>query len=842
MMRPALARLLPCHARSLAHRLAALMLITMLAACGGGGGGSADMPAADGAEGDGSGPPSAGAAPATPPTASLTISADRQQTSAGGAAVTLTASGGSAGSVQWSLAPDSPGSLGKTTGERVEYLPPPSGSIGANTVINIVAASGDASATITVVLTATSNAGAGTPGANPITPPAPGASENAAPGVYLLAGNDFGPGMADGAGTDARFDTPSGIARDAQGNLYVADRFNNVVRRIDPQGKVTTLAGLAGARGHVDAQGGDARFSVISGIAVDSAGNVYVDDYGNAVIRKITPDGHVSTLAGSPGLSGSSDGRGSTAQFGGSPSALALDRDGNLYVAETYSIRKVTPDGTVTTIPGPARSATTGFVDLNGIALDDAGNIYVVDGGWTPPSKTSPTPTYHTTALIRKITPSGTISTLAGAEGTASFDDGLGFADGAGQAARFRYPEGLTIDGDGNLYVADRGNQAIRKVTPNGVVTTVAGMPGAGPSSDGPVASARFTSPAGIAVGADGALYVTDMADHTVRRIVPGDSVSTIAGAAPRAGSADGAGTSALFNSPQGLARDSAGNLYVADSGNAVIRRIAGNQVSTFAGSVGQTGATDGTGGAARFDRPLGVAADAQGNLFVADQANYLIRRITPAGMTNTYAGIAGRDVFADGPAASASFMEPRGVAVDADGNVYVADRSADAIRKVTPQGVVSTLAGHQDSSDVPYGFGSGNQLGFPLDVAVDGKGNVYTIDSNTAIRKIAPDGAMATLAGVPFQSGTQDGTGSAARFDAPQGLTVDDDGNLYVADSRAIRKITPEGVVTTVAGATADGQSNPFRSIYRPSRITMTGPKSLAFTSGNGVFELRLP
>src|SRR3569623_798458 len=643
-------------------------------------------------------------------TASLTVEADRTQTSAGVTAVTLTASGAGidACAIQWSLAPGSLGSLSQTSGNRVEYIPPPAGSDIAICVVNIIATNGNVTSNIVIILSGSQTVSLGTQGASTITPPAPSAGDNtvSAPGIYLLSGNDFGAGVANGAGTAARFDTPSGIARDAQGNLYVADRFNNEVRKIDPQGNVTTFAGMPGEAGYVDAQGASARFSVISGIAVDNAGNVYVDDYGNALIRKITPDGKVSSLAGRAGLGGHNDGQGSDALFSGNPSALTVDGSGNVYVAEYHWIRKITPSGVVTTLAGSSTGA--GFVDLNGIAVDSAGNVYVTDGGWAMLSRTSPSPTFHTTALVRKITPSGVISTLAGTENTSSFDAAAGFTDGTGTAARFRYPEGLTIDRAGNLFVADRGNHAIRKITPDGAVTTIAGISGQSGSADGAVADARFTSPSANMVDANGILYITDMADHTVRKIVAGSSVTTIAGAAPRTGSADGAGSAALFNAPTGLAHDSAGNLYVADTGNQTIRRITETQVTTFAGSAGQTGAANGIGSAARFNRPLDVASDTLGNIVVADDGNYLVRRITPAGEVSTYAG-AGQEGYVDGPALSAQFIEPRGVAVDINGNTYVADRGGDSRRKLTPQGVVSTLAGHQDTSYAPYGFGTGN-------------------------------------------------------------------------------------------------------------------------------------
>jgi hypothetical protein len=173
---------------------------------------------------------------------------------------------------------------------------------------------------------------------------------------------------------------------------------------------------------------------------------------------------------------------------------------------------------------------------------------------------------------------------------------------------------------------------------------------------------------------------------------------------------------------------------------------------------------------------------------------------------------------------------------------VYVADRAGNTVRKITPQGVVSTLAGLFEFSGTADGVGAAARFGFLQDIAVDPAGNVYVIDNGTAIRKITPQGVVSTLAGAPFQQGTQDGIGTAARFNSPQSLAADDEGNVYVADSRAIRKITPLGVVTTVAGAALGDQNNPLQNIHQPSGLVVTGPKSLAFTAGNGVFELRLP
>jgi sugar lactone lactonase YvrE len=751
--------------------------------------------------------------------------------------------------VEWALAPGSPGSLAQTSGNSVEYVPPPTGTVIVNNIVNVIANTGDVTTNVTIVLSGNANVNNGTVNAVTITPPAPPSQNSGtpntpvppSPGIYLIAGNDFGAGIANGTGTSARFDTQSAIARDAQGTLYVADSANYVIRKISAQGVVTTLAGMPGVRGNVDAQGSAARFSRPSGIAVDSSGNIYVAETENATIRKITPDGTVTTLAGSPGESGTTDGLGTAARFSTNSKRIAVDLAGNVYVTEMFCIRKITPAGQVTTIAsqcysagsvdGPAADAR--FSYLKGIAVDNAGNVYVVDGGVSRIGS-PPNTALITTAAIRKITVDGIVSTVAGA--TMSFPIGtreagsaleggaaaLGFVDGKGAEARFRFPEGLTIDRAGNLFVSDRGNQAIRRITPDGVVTTVVGAPGEGGSVDGAIADARLMAPTGITVDADGILYITDDVHHTIRKIIPGSSVTTLAGAAPQSGSANGTGASARFNGPRGITRDASGNLFVADTLNRTVRRIGTDGiVSTFAGSPGQIGTTDGIGAAARFAGPLGLAADLTGNIFVSDVSRN-IRRITSAGSVSTYAQ---------------SIYSP-GVAVDRNGDVFVT--SYNAVVRLGPQ--FGIVAGDTRMIGTADGVGTAARFVSASGVAADTVGNLYVIDNGSAIRKISPAGSVSTLAGAQSQYGTQDGTGTAARFNFPQSLTVDGDGNIYIAETYAIRKITPLGIVTTVAGASVSGQGNGLSNIYKPLGLVMTGPKTLAFTSGNGVFELRLP
>jgi len=248
---------------------------------------------------------------------------------------------------------------------------------------------------------------------------------------------------------------------------------------------------------------------------------------------------------------------------------------------------------------------------------------------------------------------------------------------------------GVATDSAGNVYVAD-SNNTIRKITPAGAVSTLAGTPGVAGNADGTGVAARFNSPRGVATDSAGNVYVADSNNNTIRKITPAGAVSTLAGTAGVGGSADDTGAAARFYFPEGVATDSAGNVYVADSNNNTIRKITpAGVVTTLAGTAGVTGSTDATGAAASFNRPVGVATDSAGNVYVADSFNDTIRKITPAGAVSTLAGTADVTGSTDATGAAASFNFPQGVATDSAGNVYVADSNNSTIRKITPAGAV---------------------------------------------------------------------------------------------------------------------------------------------------------
>jgi serine/threonine protein kinase, bacterial len=320
-----------------------------------------------------------------------------------------------------------------------------------------------------------------------------------------------------------------------------------------------------------------------------------------------------------------------------------------------------------------------------------------------------------------------------------------GLVNGQDTAARFDHPFALALDAAGNLYIADQGNSVIRKMDPTGLVSTYAGVGHLQGSANGQDSVATFNKPFGVVADAAGNLYVADAGNNMIRTISPAGMVSTYAGKGP-SGSINGYKDTSTFSSPLGVALDAGGNMYVADYGNNLIRRIsAAGVVSTLAGT-GAAGADDGNGAQATFNLPEGVAADAAGNVYVADNGNNLIRKISPAGVVSTFAG-SGLAGSANGAGAAASFHSPFGLATDAAGNVYVADSGNNLIRKITPDGNVSTFAG---SGKKGAGNGSGAAASFniPSGLAIDAAGNVFVADeNNNQIRKITTAGTVSTVA-----------------------------------------------------------------------------------------------
>ena len=358
--------------------------------------------------------------------------------------------------------------------------------------------------------------------------------------------------------------------------------------------------------------------------------------------------------------------------------------------------------------------------------------------------------------------------------------------------------------------------------------TTLAGAAGVAGGANGTGGAARFDFPNGIAVDASGNVYVTERVNGTVRKITVDGIVTTVAGSPMQPGSADGTGTAARFAAPSGIAVDAVGNLYVADTGNHTIRKItAAGVVSTLAGLAGSSGTTNGTGSAARFSSPRGIAVDGSGNVYVAEPMSETIRRITPSGTVTTFAGLAGSRGNGDGAGSAARFAGPSGITLDGTGNLFVASDSP-TIRKITSQGVVTTLAGRTDSPGTDDGIAASSRFVSPREVAVDGNGNVYVTDNNATIRRITASGVVSTLAGAPDRRGRTEGIGVDARFGPAVGVAVDGSGTLYIADgpNHTIRRGVPPSRVANLSVRAAAGTGD--QTLIVGFTIGETGSKQI--------------
>jgi len=563
--------------------------------------------------------------------------------------------------------------------------------------------------------------------------------------ITTVAGNGNPSFSGDGGpATSASLDNPMGLAVDSAGNLYIADSWNDRVRKVS-SGTITTVAG-GGTNGLGD--GGPATSASLFwpyGVAVDSAGNLYIADTNNSRIRKVS-GGTITTVAGNGNFGFSGDGGPATSASLYRPWGVAVDSAGNLYIpdAGNHRIRKVS-GGTITTVAGNGSQGSSGdggpaaSASLNspmGVAVDSAGNLDIADWG---------------NSRIRKVS-GGTITTVAGNGGYRFSGDG-----GPATSASLSDPCGAAVDSAGNLYIADFWNNRIRKVS-GGTITTVVGNGGGGFSGDGgPATSASLYFPCGVAVDLAGNLYIADTYNGRIRK-VSGGTITTVAGNGNHGYSGDGGpATSASLYQPEGVAVDSAGNLYISDTFNNRIRKVSGGTITTVAGN-GSKGFS-GDGGlatSASLYYPWGVAADSAGNLYIADSNNGSIRQVSGETIA-TVAGNGTQGYSGDGgPATSASLYYPYGVAVDSAGNLYIADSSNSRIRKVSG-GTITTVAGNGNGGfSGDGGPATSAALSGPQGVAVDSAGNLYIADtSNNRIREVFAGAVsyQATPAGLSFSA-----------------------------------------------------------------------------------------
>ena len=570
-----------------------------------------------------------------------------------------------------------------------------------------------------------------------------------------------------GPATGAQVSWPKGLALDTNGNLYIADNLGCRIRKVTKDGIITTIAGTGACNLSPD-DGSPATSATLNNpnaIAVAPSGSIYVAEYSR--IRKFSPGGAITTVVG--GLSGS----------------LAFDFAGSLYVASGSQIFKATADGGVTTVAGrantigdtgdggPALNAT--FDSIVGMAINPAGDLIIADG------------------TIRRISPDGIVHTIASAASCDVASLYRAWAGGVGEVA---------VDPSGNIYVGVLLGDVLRRITPAGIVGDVAGTDHPGYVGDGgPAMEAQLSTPQDVAVDAAGNLYIADYGNSRVRKVSPAGVITTVAGNGTAGFSGDGGpATSAQLGGPTALAIDSAGNLFVSEYLNNRVRKVNPDGIiSTAAGTDRCCDLGDGGPATNAFvPMPHGIAVDSAGNLYIAEWPDSRIRKVTPEGNISTIAGNGTRGLSGDGgPATDAQLNCPWGVAVDGNGDVFVADNQNSRLRKISPDGIITTIAGGATSP--------GLNLGTPQGITLDLAGDVFA----AAGWRVSPGGKVSA----PFfynAAGQQVFAGGI-------GITADSHGNLFIVGGDQVQKLEPmaspvsidavTNAASGLAGALAPGE-----------------------------------
>jgi uncharacterized protein (TIGR03437 family) len=577
---------------------------------------------------------------------------------------------------------------------------------------------------------------------------------------------------------------PTGLVADTNGNVYFTS--NHAIFKLDQSGIVTRIAGTS--RPGYSGDGGpavNAQLNTPGYLALDGLGNLFVADYENTRVRRISPQGIITTIAGNGQVDFSDTANGGPAVNAGLAGILAVaaDNSGNVFLTDGARIRKVLANGTISTVAGggsekPGNGGLATNVEFSlplGIAVDTGGNLFISDVG---------------TAQVFKVDATGTITTVAGT-GVSEFSGDGGPAVNADLSG----PGALTLDSNGNLYVADLGigNYRVRKIAANGIISTVAGggktYPGDGALATSINFCGEMGSLSGLGADASGNLYI---AACWIEKVTPDGIVHLLGGDGDFSFGGDGGpATAAQLFVPNDLALDGAGNVYIADTGNNRIRRIAtdGTITTIAGGDAFGFGGDGGPASAAVLNSPLNLALDSAGNIFFSDSGNYRIRRISTDGTIATIAGNGQYAYTPDGNAALGSSIWPASLAVDNSGNVLFAERGG--VRKIDGRGVLSSLI-----EGNPNAYVAGPAL------AIDRNNNLLIADYlNNYILMVSPDGSISTIAGNGSASsigGPADGPALNANVLGPRGVAVDDAGDIAIADAFGVR-ILSAGVIRTI-------------------------------------------
>lgn len=618
--------------------------------------------------------------------------------------------------------------------------------------------------------------------------------------VYIADGNGHGIRKINSSGVISAFANIDAVDLkvDTAGNLYATDGVSTVYK-ITPAGVATAIAGGSIGFGGDGGPASAARLSYPGGIALDSQGNLYIADTDNCRIRKIA-GGNISTVAGN-GCGYNGDSRQATTALLLFPSSVAVDSAGNMYISEYYDIREVfASTGFISTIAGnggalgngPAISAAIGVTD--GLALDASGNLYIAD------------PDYD---LVRVLS-GATIRVIAGTASGGAPSPGFSGDGGPGISAQLFNPIGIALDSNGFVYIADQYNQRIRRLDQSSNIKTIAGTTHFG-GDGGSASSALLDLPETTATDSNGNIYVADTFNNRVRRITPTGAITTIAGTGTCGYTGDhGPAASATLCLPFGIAVDSANNIYIADAQNSVVREISNGYISTVVGTgVYGDAANNVQGSAAQLMFPYGLAFDHSGNLYISDFDANRVHVMTPQLTITNFAGSSKAAFSGDGGlATSAALSSPGALATDAAGNVYIADTANARVRKVSG-GIISTVAGASLVSATGVGATT-SYIGAPGGLAVDSAGDLFVSEKDFGyIAEVTPDGSILKVAGNGSAQYSGDGLALNESLNSPGGLTIDSKGNIYVADTgnSRLRQLALDAP-TQLSISGGDGQS----------------------------------
>lgn len=592
--------------------------------------------------------------------------------------------------------------------------------------------------------------------------------------------------------------SPWNAAVSPTGDVYVADTFHNRILKISQSGQTSIFAP-------------GTQLNQPHDVAVDTAGNIFILDSGNNRVLKATPDGKTTLYAGVglPGFFG--DGGPATQARLNFPYGIALDASGDLFISDSLNqrIRIVTPDQNIDTLAGINQRGYNGdraplgtaFNYPAGLAVDSSGTLYIADTG-----------NHLVRKIVRPLTANAQVVTIAGS-GVPGFSGDLGLA----KDAQLSSPYGVAADFQGNVLIADSGNHRIRKIDVSGIITTVAGSDHAA-GDGGPANLARLFAPSGIAIDSSGNIYVADSNNNRVRRIATDGTITT---------------TVTNLNSPNGLAFDNTGALYIADTNANVIRKVFSGSITTVAGIDGEAGnnGDEGLATMAHLEAPNAVAFDKAGNMYIADSGNNRIRVINRDGRIRAFAGDSqyGLPGFSGdgGPAASAMLRYPRGLAVDSNDNLYIADFFNDCVRMVSAATRnIKTVAGTQvRGAGGDGGLATQAQLALPSGLAFDNFGNLYIADSlNNRIRALGANGILTSVAGGNGAGDAGDGGPAlGALLATPRDLAVDAKGIVYFSDqdNNRVRKLVP-GLV--IISQVVNAASNAGGGVAPGETITLYG------------------